>query len=265
MVRGEAHVGFIGFGAVARDAHRLLAAHPPAPRLTVLLRPGSASRALVPPGVTVVESIADLVAARPDLVVEAAGQHVVAALVPQALAAGIPALVVSTGAFAEPGLLADMTAQARAHGTRLLLSAGAVAGLDYVEAAGLCPDARLRYTSRKPPAAWRAELAELGRDASTLASEVVLFEGSPDDAARRYPRNLNVALTIKLRLGTAADGMTVRVVADPDVVTNTHEIEVESRLGTAAMRFANVPSESNPKTSALTGHTLAAEIRKALA
>lgn len=259
------HVGFIGYGAVARDAHRLLCEHLPAPRLTVLLRPESPSRATVTPDVAMVDGIADLVATRPDLVVEAAGQHVVATLVPEVLAAGIPALVVSTGAFAEPGLLARMTAQARQHGTRLSLSAGAVAGLDYVEAVALCPEARLRYTSRKPPAAWRAELAVLGHEAPALTSEVVLFEGSADEAARRYPRNLNVALTIKLRLGAAAGGMTVRVVADPNVVMNTHEIEVESRLGAAVMRFGNVPSAGNPKTSALTGHTLAAEIRKALA
>ena len=149
------HVGLIGFGAVAREAARVLAAHPPVPRLTVLLRPGSPSPALVPAGMTVVERLPDLLALRPDLVVEAAGQHAVPEVVPPLLEAGVPVLVVSTGAFAEPGLLARLSALAAAHGARLLFSVGAVGGLDYLEA-----------------------------------------------AARRYPRNLNVA-------------MTVRVVADP--------------------------------------------------
>jgi aspartate dehydrogenase len=258
------HVGLIGFGAVARDAYRVLAAHPPIPRATVLLRPDSPSRAQVPAGVTVVESVTELLATRPDLVVEAAGQHVVPTLVPQVLAAGVPVLVVSTGAFAEPELLARLDALARGHGTRLMLSAGAIAGLDYLQAASLSQDLRLRYTSRKPPAAWRAELAVLHHDADTLADEVVLFEGSPEEAARRYPRNLNVALTLRLRLGADA-AMSVRVVADPHVALNTHEIDVTSSLGTAHLRFANRASASNPKTSALTGHMVAADIRRVLA
>ena len=265
-MRPPPHLGFIGYGAVAREACRLLVAHPPAPRMTVLLATGSSSRAALLPGIEAVDSMAALVAARPTLVVEAAAQSAVATLVPQILRAGIPTLVVSTGAFAEPGLLTELTRLARAHDARLLLAAGAVGGLDYIDAAALRPGARVRYTSRKPPSAWRSELAQQGHDASALTAKVVLFEGAPDEAARRYPRNLNVALTLLLHLGgaEARDRMTVRVVADPDVALNTHEIEIESDLGTAVMRFANVPSAANPKTSALTGYMLVAEIRRAL-
>ena len=39
------HIGVIGYGAVAQEALRVLAAHPPAPRVTVLLRSGSPRRA----------------------------------------------------------------------------------------------------------------------------------------------------------------------------------------------------------------------------
>jgi aspartate dehydrogenase len=132
VTRERFHVGLIGYGAVARDARRVLAAHPPTPRLTVLLRANSPTRALVPSDVAVVECLDELLASRPDLVVEAAGQHVVPTLVPRVLAAGIPVLVVSTGAFAEPGLLGRLDALARTHRTRLLLSAGAIAGLGYL-------------------------------------------------------------------------------------------------------------------------------------
>jgi aspartate dehydrogenase len=258
------HVGLIGYGAVAQEVQRVLAAHPPTPRLTVLLRLGSPSRVRVPASAVVVDNLSALLALRPDLVVEAAGQHAVVEMVAPVLAAGVPVLIVSTGAFAEPGLLAHLSALAETHGARLRLSAGAVGGLDYLDAASLGEDLRVRYTSRKPPAAWRAELAALGREADELAAEVLLFEGTPEEAVRRYPRNLNVALTLRLRLGPAAS-MTVRVVADPQVARNTHEIDAASNLGTAQLRFANVASAGNPKTSALTGHMVAAEIRDALA
>jgi aspartate dehydrogenase len=257
------HVGLIGYGTVAQGVVRLLLAQPLPPRITLLLREGSASRAVVPESVGVVSDLQSLLADQPDLILEAAGQRPATELVPAVLAAGVPALVVSTGVFAEAGLLDRFEAIAAAGGSRLLLSAGAVGGLDYLDAVALGHDLRVRYTSRKPPGAWHAELAALGQDAATLATEIVLFEGSAEDAARLYPLNLNVALTLRLRLGRKAS-ITVRVTADPQVRHNTHEVEVESNLGTALMRFANWPSVINPKTSALTGYTVAAETLHAL-
>lgn len=257
------HVGLIGFGAIAQEVLRLLQAQPQPPRVTVLLRPGSSSRALVPQDVDVVTNLEALLSQRPSLVVEAAGQDAAAILVPRVLAAGVPALVVSTGVFAEDGLLERFSALARAQGTRLLLSAGAIGGLDYLDAAALGGGLQVRYTSRKPPQAWRAELVALGRDAETCSTETLLFEGSAEAAAKLYPRNLNVALTLRLRLGPAVP-LTVRVMADPMVSQNTHEVEAQGNLGTATLRFANMPSAMNPKTSALTSHALAAEIMRAL-
>ena len=137
-------------------------------------------------------------------------------------------------------------------------------GIDYINAAALCPGTRARYTSRKPPVAWQSDLAQQGYGASALAAKVVLFESAPDEAARRYPRNLNVALTLPLHLGGAevVNRMAVRVIADPDVVLNTHEIE--SGLGIATMKFANVSLVDNLKSLLLTSHTLVAEIYKIL-
>ena len=92
--------------------------------------------------------------------------------------------------------------------------------------------------------------------------EIVLFEGAPAQAALLYPRNLNAGLTVALAAAPAP--VTVRVIADPAVSLNTHEIEAESALGIAFMRFANRPSADNPKTSALTAASLAATVRRLL-
>ena len=211
----------------------------------------------MPDGLTVVDDLPALLALDPVFVVEAAGQAAVPML-DDVLKAGIPALVVSTGAFAEGGVLERMKDLAARYGTRLLLSAGAIAGLDYLDAAALGTNLQVRYTSRKPPAAWQAELAALGHDP---AEPAILFEGSAEEAARRYPHNLNVALTLRLRLGPAIP-LSVRVIADPAIDANTHEIKATGSLGAASLRFANAPAQGNPKTSALTGHSLAAEIRR---
>jgi hypothetical protein len=85
-------------------------------------------------------------------------------------------------------------------------------------------DIAVTYTSRKPPAAWIAELTEAGLADAARSQPVTLFEGSAPEAAALYPRNLNAGLTVALAAGI--DRTRVRVVADPSVTTNTHEIEV---------------------------------------
>jgi aspartate dehydrogenase len=169
-------------------------------------------------------------------------------------------IAASTGALGDPRLFSRLEAAAREAKTQLILPAGALGGLDYLAALHGVSDATIRYTSRKPPAAWQAELAISGHDPARLRSEIVLFEGAPAEAARLYPRNLNAGISVALAAAPAP--VTVRVIADPAVSLNTHEIEAESALGMAFMRFANRPSPDNPKTSALTAASLAAAVRR---
>lgn len=251
------HVGLIGYGAIGRDLHARLAADP-AMRFTVLVRekPGAA----LPPAATIVRTLDALVAAAPELVVEAAGQSAVAELVPALLEAGIDVIAVSSGAFGDGELLARLGRLAEKSGARLTVPSGAIGGLDYLTALHGVEHVRVCYTSRKPVAAWSAELAEAGQDPAALAGEFVLYEGTASEAARRYPRNLNAGLTVALAAGH--ERTVVRVVADPSAARNTHEIAVESPVGTATMSFANLPSPTNPKTSALTALSLAAAVRR---
>jgi aspartate dehydrogenase len=43
----------------------------------------------------------------------------------------------------------------------------------------------------------------------------------------------------------------VKVIADPEVERNVHEISVKWKLGEMLLKFANDPHPENPKTSAL--------------
>jgi len=254
-------VGIIGFGAIGRDLAGRLARE--GHDVMVLLRANSASREAVPADVAVVDTVAAMIAARPALVVEAAGQAALQVAAPLLLAAGLTVIAASTSTLGDPALFARLEDAARQGGSRLIVPAGALGGLDYLAALRGSPDAKVRYTSRKPPAAWRAELAVAGHDPDRLVDPVVLFEGGAAEAAHRYPRNLNAGLTVAL--AAAPTPVVVRVMADPTVSLNTHEIEAESDLGSAAMRFANRPAPANPKTSALTAASLAAAVRRLLA
>ena len=94
-------------------------------------------------------------------------------------------------------------------------------------------------TSRKNPRAFERENRE---------AEVV-YEGKAEEAALRFPREMNVAATLALTVRPAK--VKVQVISDPTVERNTHEISVKWRFGEMLLRFANDPHPDNPRTSAL--------------
>ena len=76
-----------------------------------------------------------------------------------------------------------------------------------------------------------------------------MYEGHAEEAAKKFPREMNVAATLALTVKPAK--VKVRVVSDPTVNRNTHEIHVKWRFGEMYLRFANDPHPDNPHTSAL--------------
>lgn len=255
-------VVLIGFGAIAGDlAANLMATREPAYALGVLLKPGSASRQRVPTGCTVLGSVAELADFAPDLVVEAAGHEAVRGVVPDCLARGLPVLISSIGALHDDALLKQLVATARASGGRLLLASGALGALDYVRAVRGAGALSLAYESRKPPAAWRAELTALGHDPDRLEAPVTLFSGNARQAASAYPQNLNVAAALALA-GPGFEATEVAVVCDPAATGNTHIVTASSEFGTMSLSIANRPSPSNPKSSWIVGASLLAAIEQ---
>ncbi|MBB3966779.1 aspartate dehydrogenase domain-containing protein [Rhizobium metallidurans] len=249
-------VGLIGFGALAKQV--MAAFETSAVRWVVLLREGSSAS---PPAPTaIVKSVGEMLAAHPRVVIEAAGQRSVAAYVPQLLRAGVPVVIASIGALAEPETAQAVGEARAASGARLVIPSGAIGGLDYLAAVSILPDTTINYRLKKPVAAWRAELDALGL--TDVVGPVTLFEGSPSEAAKLYPKNTNAAFTAALIAHPTA--ISVAVVADPGLTSNIHEIEVRSSAGEALFRFANAPAPDNPKTSVVTGLSLAAAARDLL-
>ena len=66
------------------------------------------------------------------------------------------------------------------------------------------------------------------------------------EAALRFPENVNVAAALSLA-GIGMDRTSVRVVADPAVSHNTHEIIAKGYFGEIRIVLQNIPGP-NPKT-----------------
>lgn len=259
------HLGLIGYGNISRTLVDVLAREGAAlAHLTVLVRPGredAVRQALAGHSapVLVVSDGAALVAARPNLVVECAGHTAVATDVAACLRAGIETVIVSIGALADTALHDKVRAAAREGGTRIVLPAGAIGGVDLLSALRPSGITAVTYFSRKPPLAWRGTPAETLLDLPALTEATEFFTGNARDAALHYPKNANVAATLALA-GLGFEGTQVRMIADPAVTQNIHEYSVRSGAADYTMRIQGNPSPDNPKTSVATVYSAAREV-----
>jgi aspartate dehydrogenase len=254
----ETAVGLIGYGGIARDVVATMRGSGTGARIAgALCRPGRAAQAKLALGdIAIVESLADLIALRPTIVAEVAGQPAVAEYADNVLRNGIDCLVISVGALADPKLLERLKSAARDGGGRLLLPAGAIGGIDAIAAMRVGGLNSVKYRSRKPPAAWRGSPAEKVADLEKLTGRTVLYRGTAGEAALLYPQNANVAAAVALA-GLGFDATKVELVADPAAPGNVHEIEAEGAAGRFAIQLQGKPSKTNPKTSALAALSVA--------
>jgi aspartate dehydrogenase len=253
-------VGLIGCGGMAQDVVAALRSADASQGVQIvgaLARPGrgEVARAKLC-GIEIVEALDALLARRPKILAEVAGQGAVSEYGESVLRSGIDLLVISIGALADSAVLKRLKSAAQEGNSRILLPAGAIGGLDAIAAMRLGGLTAVRYRSRKPPVAWRGSPAEQVVDLGKLTQRTVLYQGNAGEAALRYPQNANVAAAVALA-GLGFEATEVELVADPDAPGNVHEIEAEGAAGRFAIALQGKPSRTNSKTSALAALSVA--------
>ena len=242
-------VGLIGFGAIAQYVAKSLP-NIDAQIAFVIVRPGreEAAKAALGADVVALTSLGD---ARADVVVDCAGHAGLRENGAEILRAGVPLLTVSIGALADGVLYGELTEAARAGGTQLQLSTGAVGALDAIASAQIGRLEFVSYSGRKPPRGWRGSHAETVMDLDNPGTEATThFEGSARDAALLYPKNANVAAAVALA-GIGFDKTLVRLIADPNVAANIHEITARGDFGEMSFSILGKTLPDNTRTSAL--------------
>ncbi|MEA1993008.1 MAG: aspartate dehydrogenase [Euryarchaeota archaeon] len=186
---------------------------------------------------TVSCTLEEFIAMDLDLVVESASVKAVREIVPQTLENGKDVLIMSVGALADDQLLSELKKSASENNCRIYIPHGAVGGLDAIRAASLVDIEKVVLITRKNP-------DSLGLN---VIKEKTVFEGPASEAIKKFPQNVNVSVAVSIAAGKEAE---VRIIADPSVDTNIHEIYLKGAFGKINMLFNNFPSE-NKRTSML--------------
>lgn len=260
------NLGLIGYGTIARGLVGILKREDMTlSKVTALSLPehaaatASALASDVGARGHVVTDAQDLILDKPDLVVECAGHAAVKQNVISILQAGVETVVVSIGALADDALFTALVQAAKSGGTRFVLPAGAIGGIDLLSALRASGITDVSYSGRKNPKAWTGTPAEDLVDLSSLTNETVIFNGNAREAATQYPKNANVAATLAFA-GLGWDDTRVRLIADPGVTRNVHEFSVTAGGADFSIRIEGHPAPGNPKTSITTVYSVAREV-----
>jgi len=249
---GCLRVGLIGLGSIGSYiARSIMNGEAPGTTLIAAADPISPSQDLIQElqdhSVTIVDSFSSLLNLPLKVVLECANQKVVQMCAASFLSKGISLIIMSIGALIQDSFYSDLVTKANENGCRIYIPSGAVGGIDALKAARLSGLEEVTLTTRKPP----RSLGKIeGIDLDHLIEPLVIYEGKAIEAVVRFPQNVNVAATVSLA-GVGPDRTSVRVIADPTIDKNIHEIQARGAFGSFSIRLTNNPSPQNPKTSLL--------------
>ena len=203
-----------------------------------------------------------LLAAKPDVVVEAAAHEAVREYGEPLLKKGIALIVLSAGALCDDALRRRLERAATKSGALLSVPSGGIGGLDALKAACVAGVDEVTIAVTKPPAAWKniPYVEKLGVNLDGLREARVLFEGSAREGVPHFPANVNIAAVLSMA-GIGFDRTRLKVVADPALRHNTHTIDVKGRTGKFSIKLENVPAPDNPKTAWLACYSALAALK----
>ena len=183
-----------------------------------------------------------------DLVIEAASAQAATFILKKSLIYRKDVVILSIGALIKDIAILD---EAKKKSINIFIPSGAICGVDALGALAKGKIKKITLTTSKPP------IGLIGADylikqkinLKNLKKEKIVFRGTVKKAVKCFPKNINVAAT--LLLASSCNNIEVCIKANPKIKRNVHNIEIKSDQANISLNIENIPSKSNPKTSAL--------------
>ena len=178
---------------------------------------------------TIVKNLEEMLHLKPSVIIEAASQKAANDYIKPITTKDIHLIIMSSGA------LIDMNYQSK----KIHVPSGAIGGLDAISSAALTQISEVILTTKKNPKVFDMDNTQ----------PKIIYEGNAEDAAKLYPKSMNVASTLSFIVKPTK--VQVQLISDPTTDRNTHEIKIKWQFGQMLLRFSNDPHPENPRTSAL--------------
>lgn len=245
-MRARKRIGIIGFGALGKT----LAAHLESMSNEVqLVGYINSNRSVSDEGRHVV-SLEQLLEARPDVIVECAGQHVLSECGLNVVRAGVDLVPASIGVLVDDQFRRGLLAEAYATGATVRLPSGAIIGIDGLAAAHHGGIRDVLYRGTMPPATLKAHYK------GNLPESGLVFSGSAREAVSLFPKNVNLTGTIAVA-GLGFDDTRVEMIVDPTLTANVHELFVEGEFGEFHVQISGYRISASSPSSRIVAGSLA--------
>jgi aspartate dehydrogenase len=186
------------------------------------------------------------------IIVESASGAAVRQYAKQILSDGKYLIIFSVGELVDDTLLKELESEAARHTGVIHIPTGAIAGIDAIRSARNNLHEITITTTKNPKSLAGAPYFDIFEDIHLheLRHRTVLYDGDVLKAVRLFPSNVNVFAALALATGNIAK-IKVKIVADPNIKVNRHEIDVRGDFGVLQIVASNIPHPENPRTSTL--------------
>ena len=172
----------------------------------------------------VCQSMEELLALKPDFLVEAASPAAMKEWAVPALQQGCSVVTLSIGALADKDFYEKALAAARENGSKIYLVSGATGGFDVLRTATLMGNAKACFFNEKGPNALKNTPVY---DDSLQTEQRVVFSGCATQAIEQFPTKVNVTVAASLA-SVGPEQMQVRMQSTPGFVGDTQRVEIKN-------------------------------------
>ena len=186
------------------------------------------------------------------VVVESASGIAVRQYAKSILSDGKYLVIFSVGELVDAKFMRELELEAVEHAGIIHIPTGAIAGIDAIKSVRSNLDQILISTTKNPKSLAGAPFFDIYENTrlGELRDRTVLYEGNVRTAVELFPSNVNVFAAVSLAAGNISK-IKVRIIADPSITVNRHEIEVKGDFGLLQIIANNIPHPENPRTSTL--------------
>jgi len=176
------------------------------------------------PTCKVCNTVEELLASKPDYIVETASPDSLKEFALDALANGSSIVTLSIGAFADKAFYEKVIATAKQHNSKVHIASGAIGGLDVLRTTALMGNSTATFHTEKGPNSLKNTAVY---DESLQTEKRKVFEGNAIEAIALFPTKVNVSVAASIA-SVGPENMRVSMTSTPGFVGDDHRIEIKN-------------------------------------